>query len=614
MVKQQHSARQHRSTRYSIGPPDRSTRGSGRISYEKSQGHGTPETLPSVSFSSESGGGIDTPADAAAGRNGSVLTDSEEQQNGSGSGRSETPDSVNRVLFQEGTTFHRVDPTKDSALYLGKSRRGRNLTALKSTGSLIEDDEANGDDNGITSDEDDDDDEDTFEDILGMRPNKGPSPERRKSKNMNQQHAGRESPVKAPCVDLHISPNFSELFKVFEKPRHQGKLEEKQQPKEVESKDLVVSDQLIPATASTHTALVISPRSMIPNTTSPSLEMEDAISTTSTEITSNTMSAVSHRIPQMTLLQRELDTLKNIMREDSLRQLMVKKELEACQEEQTRLLAELVLEKDAADLLRRERDLQREQETQHKETIQLLKQEVDQLTCYPEDLERLKRENELFALQIVESESELKQLRDKVEELEHRNKEKPLLSSANDKTQILRLAQKNTLLEQEVKELQDQLRQQPPPPPPPLPDQKKQSSLSSDDAASLVGTVSALESRLKAIEEERELARQTQEDKKHLLEQELESIKTLLRDKHSDDHDEHSRESVEVTVEETKMEEKVPEEETNDKRKEGGDNDDDEYWEPLCGCLVSGRDHTPQVIEDCKSPEEEEDDQKEGGK
>eukprot|EP00523_Entomoneis_sp_CCMP467_P013554 CAMPEP_0168800272 /NCGR_PEP_ID=MMETSP0725-20121227/18907_1 /TAXON_ID=265536 /ORGANISM="Amphiprora sp., Strain CCMP467" /LENGTH=100 /DNA_ID=CAMNT_0008851857 /DNA_START=317 /DNA_END=616 /DNA_ORIENTATION=+ len=100
MVKQQHSARQHRSTRYSIGPPDRSTRGSGRISYEKSQGHGTS------------------------------------------SGRSETPDSVTRVLFQEGTTFHRVDPTKDSALYLGKSRRGRNLTALKSTGSLIEDDEA----------------------------------------------------------------------------------------------------------------------------------------------------------------------------------------------------------------------------------------------------------------------------------------------------------------------------------------------------------------------------------------------------------------------------------------------------------------------------------------
>jgi len=127
-----------------------------------------------------------------------------------------------------------------------------------------------------------------------------------------------------------------------------------------------------------------------------------------TAVTSNTsnlgVTAGSHT-PNVKSLELECSTLKEIIRVDSVSILKLKTSHEKLRHDAAKLKHEL-------EYLKKDRDLLREREAQHRETIRVLKKELDTVTqigamSSPEaqkELEQLRIENELFATQIIENE------------------------------------------------------------------------------------------------------------------------------------------------------------------------------------------------------------------
>ena len=521
---------------------------------------GTPETVPALSFA-ESG--------------------LQEDQGSIASSATQSPMTA-KVLFEEsrpGPPLRRFLTDTD---HNGASNN--NFKAQKF--DLPED-------GGITSDEEEDDDNnvDEYEKVLGMRSSKHPYP----------------SPVQAArCGELHISPNFAELFKVFERPSqadsdkasvskpHNGKATSI--PFKKNQVFPVSTTALVPRTLPPTNAVVARNQngrsagySLDRNETGrnesgvssllDSASSDAGVSTTSTEVTSNTLTAVSFRIPHVQVLEREVETLKSIMRQDSLRQVMLQKEVDSLQGDHVRLVSELASAVETVDSLKREREAQIKMDAEQKGRLQDLQKQVKDLSS-DEEIMQLRQENELFAAQIVENENRLRAMQNELDA-------KPV---TNDKQQALRLAQENTLLlqqiielEEKVKYLQEQLRLLPPPPPPkgvPL--------------EQLLQLVNSLESRLAAVEEERELARMSQVEKKSLLEQELDSIKHILDHKETSCKKENEATEDPIEVEDDRAPTKaLKAEETNTSQKDTSEEntsiEDSSPWDSLCGCFVPSK-------------------------
>lgn len=122
-------------------------------------------------------------------------------------------------------------------------------------------------------------------------------------------------------------------------------------------------------------------------------------------------------------LERECSTLKDIIKADSLTILKLKSQIEVLHR-RNNLSKESSL-KAEIEMLRREREGLRQRDGQHVETIRILKEELNTLSklhyassLTHHQMDQLRLENDLFAAQIVENESEIRQLRLELEETE----------------------------------------------------------------------------------------------------------------------------------------------------------------------------------------------------
>jgi hypothetical protein len=151
-------------------------------------------------------------------------------------------------------------------------------------------------------------------------------------------------------------------------------------------------------------------------------------SETSTTVTSNMGFSSGKSTQREKSLEHECVALKEILRVDSENILKLKGEQEKLREVDSENKIDirlLTLELDAA---KREKELQQERESQHLETIKILKEEVDSLTKVGsvwsrKKIEQMRLENELFASQIIENEVETKEIRSSLELLLVENEE-----------------------------------------------------------------------------------------------------------------------------------------------------------------------------------------------
>jgi len=218
-------------------------------------------------------------------------------------------------------------------------------------------------------------------------------------------------------------------------------------------------------------------------------------SSDSTIMTSNmTQAAVRTRSPpKVDSLERECATLKEIIKGDSVHIIRLKASMERQQEETSDLRQEL-------ELVKKERDLLKERESQHTETMKILKKEIDALTQdvgvdkSPEthkELEQLRIENELFASQIIENEIELREARSVLSFLDSENGQ----------------------MRKELDAVQGKL------------DADKETAPSSSD---IVAQIRALEARVDEVERERDHANQRVIDGDRRRTEEIESVKKMI--------------------------------------------------------------------------------------
>jgi hypothetical protein len=158
------------------------------------------------------------------------------------------------------------------------------------------------------------------------------------------------------------------------------------------------------------------------------------------------------------------------------------------------------------DAVKKERDLLKERESQHLESLKILKKEVDALTlagaASPPDsekeLDRLRIENELFATQIIENEVEMREIRSVLEFLDAENSQmRKDLESVRGK-----LGYENH--------------------------KPKADPESKSDDASLAKQVEILASRLTEIERERNMTNESLEEERRLRTEELKKIKEMM--------------------------------------------------------------------------------------
>jgi hypothetical protein len=170
-------------------------------------------------------------------------------------------------------------------------------------------------------------------------------------------------------------------------------------------------------------------------------------------------------------------------------------------------LAELMNLKRELEIVSRERDLLKERESQHTESLKILKQELNTLTLakvtspadFSSELEQLRIENELFAAQIVESEVEMREIRTLLECLDAENSQmRKDLEAVRGKVSEDKLCQKR--LEPE----------------------------SMCENWSLVSQVETLKARLLDLERSSESMNQTLEEERRLRKQETDWLKVLI--------------------------------------------------------------------------------------
>jgi hypothetical protein len=136
----------------------------------------------------------------------------------------------------------------------------------------------------------------------------------------------------------------------------------------------------------------------------------------STTVTSNMGSYAGKSIQRVKSLEHECAALKEILRVDSEKILKLKSEQEKLRAVDTEQVIEIRLLELELDAANREKELQQERESQHLETIKIVKDEVDNLTkvgnaASRKIIEQMRLENELLASQIIENEVEMNGIR-----------------------------------------------------------------------------------------------------------------------------------------------------------------------------------------------------------
>lgn len=172
-----------------------------------------------------------------------------------------------------------------------------------------------------------------------------------------------------------------------------------------------------------------------PSAESPRSQTPTAISETSsasTTITSNTAPAKEESISEAQgaeSLRKECARLKHTIECETAKKTKLKKSLEALAVATRTQMEDIKVLREEVAMLKRERDLLREHESQHLETIGFLKTELDTVTqksvaddVSPE-VEQLKIENDLFATQIIENEVELRTIQSEFGCLQRENSE-----------------------------------------------------------------------------------------------------------------------------------------------------------------------------------------------
>jgi hypothetical protein len=151
-------------------------------------------------------------------------------------------------------------------------------------------------------------------------------------------------------------------------------------------------------------------------------------SETSTTVTSNMGFSRGKSTQREKSLEHKCVALKEILRVDSENILKLKGEQEKLRAVDSEHKIDIRLLKLELDAAKREKELQDERESQHLETIKILKDEVDSLTKFGsvwsrKKIEQMRLENELFAFQIIENEVETKEIRSSLELLQVENEE-----------------------------------------------------------------------------------------------------------------------------------------------------------------------------------------------
>lgn len=132
------------------------------------------------------------------------------------------------------------------------------------------------------------------------------------------------------------------------------------------------------------------------------------------------------QVLQIDSLQRECSALKEIIRTDSASILKLKTNMDSLKANASSNILEMHRLRSELEQVKREKELLTERESQHLETVKILKQEVDKLTKMTEtsssqEIEQLRVENELFATQIIENEVEMREVRSVLEFLDSEN-------------------------------------------------------------------------------------------------------------------------------------------------------------------------------------------------
>jgi hypothetical protein len=148
----------------------------------------------------------------------------------------------------------------------------------------------------------------------------------------------------------------------------------------------------------------------------------------STTVTSNMGFSTGKSTQREKSLEHECMALKEILRVDSENILKLKGEQENLRADDSEHKIEIRLLQLELDAAKREKELQQERESQHLETIKILKDEVDNLTKVGsvwsrKKIEQMRLENELFASQIIENEAETKEIRSSLKLLLVENEE-----------------------------------------------------------------------------------------------------------------------------------------------------------------------------------------------
>lgn len=127
-------------------------------------------------------------------------------------------------------------------------------------------------------------------------------------------------------------------------------------------------------------------------------------------------------------LERECNTLKDIIKADSIVIIKLKGEIETLRSQQSSCIDENNNSQSAEQAWRHERKFLLERDKQRSGTIRILNEEISRLTKHnylcsaaKKEVDQLRLENELLASQIIENEVEIHRLYGVIEKLERRN-------------------------------------------------------------------------------------------------------------------------------------------------------------------------------------------------
>lgn len=130
-------------------------------------------------------------------------------------------------------------------------------------------------------------------------------------------------------------------------------------------------------------------------------------------------------------LERECVTLKEIIKADAVNMVGLKSQIKSLRTHKSATFPEVAKVKSELAEVQREKELLLERDAQHVETIKILKDEVNTLSklhfdsnSKDKEISQLRLENQLFAAQIVENESEIQEMRQLIDMMQKEMKDR----------------------------------------------------------------------------------------------------------------------------------------------------------------------------------------------